>query len=268
MIPSYVHGLLAMLILAFVIWLVSIKKNDVSIVDSVWSVFFLLASVVYLWPFQSLSFQQTVLFVLVTIWALRLSAYITWRNHGKEEDSRYQAIRARYSPNFAFKSLFIIFIFQAVLAAIIALPLWYVFTHNTAFGLMDVAGIALWLLGMFFEVVGDAQMARFKNSNASRNGGVMDSGLWHYTRHPNYFGEACLWWGYYLFAFSAGGWWTILAPVLMTWLLLKFSGVALLESDIVHRRPAYRDYIRRTSAFLPWLPAKAADTTTAKETTL
>ncbi len=265
MMQTYFYGLLAMIVLALLTWVISVRKKDASIVDSFWSIFFLLGSIVYVWPNEVLSVQQLVLILLVTVWALRLSLFITWRNHGKPEDTRYQDIRARYAPNFAFKSLFIIFIFQALLAGFISLPLWFVFTRPADFGLLDIAGIALWVVGMFFEVIGDAQMASFRKSTASQNGEVMDQGLWHYTRHPNYFGESCIWWGYYLFALSAGGWWTILAPVAMTWLLLKFSGVALLESDIVHRRPAYREYIKSTSAFVPWPPANDANTAVAEE---
>jgi len=252
MILTLTYGVIAMLILAFFCWHLSVRINNVSIVDSFWSIFFLLGSVVYLWPNEAITQQQWVLLLLVIIWSLRLSFYITWRNHGEPEDSRYQDIRARYSPNFAMKSLFIIFIFQAVLAGFISLPLWFVFTHPSGFGIIDMLAVALWMTGMFFEVVGDAQMASFRKSNASQNGEVMDRGLWRYTRHPNYFGEACIWWAYYLFAVSAGGWWTIVAPITMTWLLLKFSGVALLEGEIVHRRPAYREYMQRTNAFFPW----------------
>lgn len=265
MIQSYLYGLLAMTILAVLIWLVSVKQQNASIVDSVWSLFFLLGSIVYLWPNEMITFQQIILLSLVAIWALRLSLYITWRNHGKPEDSRYQAIRAKYSPGFALKSLFIIFIFQALLAGFISLPLWFVFTHASDFGLVSSLAVMLWIAGMFFESVGDAQMAGFKKSNASRIGGVMDRGLWRYTRHPNYFGEFCIWWAYYFFAVSAGGWWTLPAPIVMSWLLLKFSGVALLESEIVHRRPAYRSYMQNTSAFFPWPPKKNTSVVDASE---
>jgi steroid 5-alpha reductase family enzyme len=253
----YLQGLLAMIVLGFLTWIVSVKKQDASIVDSIWSLMFLFASIIYLLSADTYTSQQILVFTLVTIWALRLSVYITWRNWGKSEDSRYQDIRARYSPNFALKSLFIIFTFQAILAWLISLPLWFVFSYPVTFGLINTMGLVLWFIGIFFEAVGDAQLAKFRKSGLDQKKEVMDRGLWRYTRHPNYFGEACIWWGYYLFALSAGGWWTIIAPVLMTWLLLKFSGVALLEKDIVHRRPAYQDYIQRTSAFFPWPPKKA-----------
>ena len=110
--------------------------------------------------------------------------------------------------------------------------------------------ISLWLIGMFFEVLGDWQLARFK-ANPANHGKVMDKGLWRYTRHPNYFGEALIWWSFYLFAVSSGAWWTFPAPLLMTWLLLKFSGVVMLEETITKRRPAYQQYIESTNAFIP-----------------
>jgi len=252
----YLQGLLAMTGLVFLTWVISIKKEDVSIVDSTWSLMFLGAAIIYFIN-AAYTLQQIILFTLIIVWALRLSIYITWRNHGKPEDHRYQDIRRRYSPNFAFKSLFIIFTFQAVLAWIISLPLWYVFSHSAPIDLVTFIGIGLWLIGMFFEVIGDAQLAKFRRGGLATQSQVLDYGLWRYTRHPNYFGEACIWWGYYFFALSAGGWWTIIAPLWMTWLLLKFSGVALLEKDITTRRPAYREYIKRTNAFVPWLPRKA-----------
>ncbi len=261
----YLYGLMAMLGLALLIWVISVYKHNASIVDSFWSLFFLLGSLVYLWSQQTITVQQFVLLSLVTIWSLRLTIYISWRNHGKPEDSRYQDIRQRYSPNFAIKSLFIIFFFQAVLAWIISMPLWTVFTHSGEVGVIDIVAVMLWIVGMFFEVTGDAQMASFKKTSASKNGAVMNRGLWKYTRHPNYFGEFCIWWAYYLVAVSAGYWWTLPAPLIMSWLLLKFSGVALLEGEIIHRRPAYKEYMQKTNAFFPWLPRDKASIANAKE---
>jgi len=253
-ITLYAQIYAVMLVLGVLTWILSLIKKDVSIVDSIWSLFFLFGSLTAYFYLDQPSFAHTLLILLVTIWAVRLSAYITRRNLGEDEDKRYQDIRERYSPNFKFKSLFIIFIFQATLAAIIALPLVYTLSQAAEINLIYGAGVFLWLIGFIFEAVGDAQLAAFKRNN-SKEGAVMDKGLWRYTRHPNYFGECCLWWGYYLIALSAGGWWTIISPVIMTWLLLRFSGVALLEKDIVERRPAYRDYIQRTSAFFP-MPVK------------
>jgi steroid 5-alpha reductase family enzyme len=188
--------------------------------------------------------------VLTTAWAVRLTVYITARNWGEPEDRRYQNIRARHEPNFAFKSLFIVFILQGVLAWIVSLPLLAAATGTSALGALDYLGAAIVLLAILFEAVADWQLSRFK-ADAANRGRVMDSGLWRYTRHPNYFGECCVWWGLYLLALSAGGWWSGLGPLLMTALLLKVSGVSLLERDIGERRPDYRQYVERTNAFIP-----------------
>jgi steroid 5-alpha reductase family enzyme len=158
-----------------------------------------------------------------------------------------------YEDRCPFKSLYIDFALQGVLAWIISIPLLLAVAHPAPLQLLDYAGVLLWLTGMLFEAGGDYQLARFKADPANK-GKVMDSGFWRYTRHPNYFGEFCIWWGFYLIAVAAGGWWTIYAPALMTFLLLRVSGVALLEKDIGKRRPAYRDYIARTNAFFPGLP--------------
>ena len=188
--------------------------------------------------------------LLVAAWALRLSIFITVRNHGEPEDHRYRTIRKNNEPHFRFKSLYIVFGFQAVLAGFIAVPLLVAMSASSPLGWLDLLGVALWLIGMYFEVVGDFQLASFKANPANR-GKVLDAGLWRYTRHPNYFGEFTLWWGYFLLAVAAGGWWTVLSPALMSLLLLKVSGVALLERDISNRRPDYVEYVRRTNSFLP-----------------
>ncbi len=249
----YAMGLGAILILATLTWVVSVIKRDVSIVDGIWSLMLLLGAVVYSSGVDLYTSRSSIILTLVLVWALRLSIHIVWRNWGEPEDRRYQEIREKYEPNFAVKSLGIIFIFQAVLAWIISMPLWAALTVPIAFTRLDVLAVMLWTVGMAFETVGDWQLARF-TADPSNRGKVMDRGLWRYTRHPNYFGECLIWWGLYLFAVPVGAWWTIVAPILLTYMLLKFSGVTLLEAHIVHRRPAYRDYIARTNAFIPGPP--------------
>jgi steroid 5-alpha reductase family enzyme len=250
----YLDGLLVISLLAIATWLLSIYLRDVSIVDSAWSLMFLAAAIVYLVQSDNSGLKNILVTSLVAIWATRLSAHLTWRNWGEPEDRRYQAIREKYSPNFEIKSLFIVFLFQAVLAWIVTLPILGALTledRGTALttGLF-MAGIVLWVAGMFFETVADWQLARFKN-NPANHGKVMDKGLWKYSRHPNYFGECIIWWGFFLVAFSYGAWWSVISPLIMTWLLLKFSGVVMLEETISERRPDYRKYIKRTNAFFP-----------------
>jgi steroid 5-alpha reductase family enzyme len=252
----YLSALCVTLVLVSVTWIVSIFRRNVSIVDSVWSLMFLAMAYTYTspaWLNGDLSVRAMLLLVLVTVWALRLSVYISWRNHGEGEDRRYRAIRRRHEPGFAMKSLYLVFGLQGLLAWIISLPLLAAATGSAAPGLLDAIAVLVWLTGFGFETVADAQLAAFRE-NPENRGKVLDRGLWRYTRHPNYFGECTLWWGYYLLAVAAGGWWSFPAPLLMTFLLLRVSGVTLLERDISERRPAYRNYILRTNAFFPGAP--------------
>lgn len=244
-----------MVALAVGIWLLSVKLRDVSIVDSAWSIFFLLFALVFAWRQGDGSVATLAMLALVGAWALRLSIYITWRNHGHGEDRRYQAIRARNQPNFEFKSLYLVFLLQAVLAFVIAMPLLPALNGANEANLVTWLGMAVAAFGLLFETIGDAQMARFKADPASA-GQVMDRGLWRYTRHPNYFGESVFWWGVWIASASLGGAWTVFSPLLMTFLLLRVSGVPLLEADLKQRRPAYAEYLRTTSSFVPWPPKR------------
>jgi steroid 5-alpha reductase family enzyme len=247
----------AIALLASAGWVFSVARRDVSIVDSLWPLFFLLGAAVYSGMASITGPRAGLLLALVAVWALRLSAYLTWRNWGEPEDRRYQAIRSRNEPGFAWKSAYLVFGLQAVLAWVIAMPLFAAASGAAPLGVLDFVGVALWLAGFAFESIADRQLARFKADPAHR-GKVLDTGLWRYTRHPNYFGEAALWWGFFVIALAAGGAWTVFAPLLMTFLLLKVSGVALLEQDIGERRPDYRAYVARTNAFVPGPPRKIA----------
>lgn len=250
-------ALAAIALLAALGWAVSAAKRDVSIVDSLWPLFFLLGALAYAALAGATGPRAILLLALIALWALRLAGHLTWRNWGEPEDRRYQAIRARNEPGFAWKSLYLVFGLQALLAWAIAMPLFAGLSGTAALNAIDCAGALLWALGFGFESIADWQLARFKAGPASR-GTVLDRGLWRYTRHPNYFGEAVLWWGFFLIALAAGGGWTVFAPILMTILLLKVSGVALLEKDIGERRPDYSAYISRTNAFIPGRPRAGA----------
>lgn len=247
------NGLVFTVIVAVLTWLVSVVKRDVSIVDSLWSIFIAGAGVIYAIGTEHPTPRALLLIALTLVWALRLCVYLTWRNHGEPEDRRYQQIRARNQPYFELKSLYLVFGLQALLAWIVSLPLLAGALSFTDLNTLDAAGAALTVFGIAFEAIADAQMARFK-AGTSQRGAVMDRGLWRYCRHPNYFGECCVWWGLFLIALAGGGWWSVVSPLLMTVLLLKVSGVTLLEADIGERRPAYRDYIQRTNAFVPGRP--------------
>ena len=192
---------------------------------------------------------------MVMAWALRLSAYIFERNRGRPEDRRYRAMREKRGQSFWWRSLYVVFLSQALLAWIVSWPTLAAIASPRPINWLDAAGTTLWLFGLTWETVADRQLARFLAGDRDQNA-VMDRGLWRYSRHPNYFGECCAWWGLFLVAAAGGAWWTIVSPLLLTWLLLKVSGVALTEKDIAERRPAYRDYLRRTSAFIPWPPPR------------
>jgi steroid 5-alpha reductase family enzyme len=248
-------GLAASTSLALVAWVGSVVLRDASLVDRFWSALIGAAALAYAVLLPATGERAWWMGALLLAWALRLAVYISWRNWGHGEDRRYQAIRARNEPNFAFKSLYLVFALQAVIAWVVAMPFLAGFAVDAPLGVVDGIGAALAAFGIGFEAVADAQMARFKADPANR-GQVMDRGLWRLSRHPNYFGEACAWWGLWLMAVPAGGAWSIVSPIVMTVLLLKVSGVTLLEKDIGERRSAYRDYVARTSAFIPRPPRK------------
>jgi steroid 5-alpha reductase family enzyme len=257
---SLLTGLATILVAVTLVWLLSLVKRDVSIVDIFWGLGFILLSLCYRMLGPEMTARHWLLLVLVTLWGVRLAFYLLWRNWGHDEDPRYQTMRTYRGDTFWWMSLFTIFFLQGVLIWLIAMPLFVVqlSAKPSLWTWTDVVGLLFWSIGFFFETVGDWQLARFKADPANR-GRVMNTGLWAYTRHPNYFGDALVWWGYFLLALPvSGGWWTILSPVLMTVLLLKVSGVALLEQTITERRPDYRDYITRTNAFIPWFPRRGS----------
>jgi steroid 5-alpha reductase family enzyme len=258
---SALGSALALILAAgFLAWLASLLKNDVSFVDSLWSLFFLLAGVSYAWQADAMGPAAWLVVVLLANWSLRLALHITVRNWGEGEDSRYQQIRKNNEPRFALKSLYIVFGLQGMLAFIISIPLLFAIDTDAGIGPLQLAATMLWLLGFVFEAGGDWQLMRFRQNRSagSEQGAVLDTGLWRYSRHPNYFGDACIWWAFWLFAAASGAWWTIFSPLLMTVLLVKVSGVALLEKTIGDRRPGYADYVRRTSAFIPRPPRDAS----------
>lgn len=252
----YLYGLYAMLALGFAGWLISLYRNNVTHVDSMWSVFFVVAGFTYASQISSDSNRTLIVLSLLTLWALRLCIYLTWRNWGPHEDHRYAVIRSNNSPGFAFKSLYIVFGLQALLAWIISLPLLGAVNSMQPMNILDYIGIALLSFGLFWETLADWQLSVFK-ANPENKSKVLSSGVWRYSRHPNYFGECCVWWGFYLIALAAGAWWALPSALLMSLLLLKISGVSLLEQTIRERRPEYAKYMRTTNAFIPGRPRKS-----------
>lgn len=248
-------GLATVLGAATLVWLASLAVRDVSIVDVAWGLGFVLLVWLYRATAPTVTPRALIVTLLVTLWGLRLSGYILWRSRGKGEDYRYREMRERHGHRFPLRSLFTVFWLQAVILWVVALPLLAAqrAAQPASLVLLDVVALVLVAVGLLFETVGDWQLARFKADPANR-GTVMDRGLWRYTRHPNYFGDALVWWGFFGFALAAGAWWTVPSPLLMTFLLLWVSGVALLERGLERTKPEYRSYAERTSAFVPWFP--------------
>jgi steroid 5-alpha reductase family enzyme len=237
------------------LWLVSLVRRDASVVDPFWGTGFVL--VVWLSCLQAGTYgcRPLLLAVLTTVWGLRISSYLLWRNWGRGEDRRYRAMREKHGSRFWLVSLGTVFLLQGAILWFVSLPLQAGVGQPAPAALwwLDLVGCGLWTQGFAFEVVGDWQLARF-TSDPDNRGRVLDRGLWRYTRHPNYFGDFCVWWGLFLVAAAAGAWWTLPSPLLMSLLLMRVSGVPLLERDIAERRAGYADYVARTSAFFPAPP--------------
>ena len=248
---------LGTVIAQLLLWLASLRLRDVSIVDIYWGLGFAQIAVITAALAGGYPWRKLLLTMLTVLWGLRLGFYLFWRNAGHGEDYRYQAMRRHHGARFPLVSLATVFGLQGALMWIVSLPVQFgqLAAAPAHLTWLDAAGAAIWALGLAFESVGDWQLATFKADPANA-GAVMDRGLWRYTRHPNYFGDACVWWGLWLIAAAGGAWWTILAPALMTFFLMKVSGVAMLERTIVKRRPEYAAYIARTSAFVPWFPGR------------
>ncbi|MDT8435231.1 MAG: DUF1295 domain-containing protein [Gemmatimonadota bacterium] len=258
-VPLALSGLCLLLAVATLVWLVSVRVRDASIADIAWGPLFLVLAAFYGLLGDGYPPRAGLVVALVGLWAARLALHIGLRNRGEGEDPRYRRWRERDGTAFARRSLWRVFWLQAGIAWIVAAPLLPALAspEPARLTLLDGLGTAAWLVGFLFEVVGDEQLRRHR-SDPARRGQVLRTGLWRYTRHPNYFGDALLWWGLWCFAAPvSGGAWTAVGPALMTFLLIRVSGVRLLESDLEERKPGYRDYVRRTNAFFPGPPRRA-----------
>lgn len=236
-------------------WLLSLVLRNASIVDIVWGLGFVVVAWVTRLTADGDTARQNLLTVLVTLWGLRLALHLARRNIGHGEDFRYVLMRRKYGDRFPLVSLVTVFAFQGLMMWVVSLPVQLGQADGgVSVGPLAAFGVMLWLVGFLFEAVGDAQLARFKK-DPSNAGKVMDRGLWSLTRHPNYFGDAVQWWGIGVIAAEAGtaaiG---LVGPALMTYLLMRVSGVPMLERGMAKRRPGYEDYVRRTSAFFPRPP--------------
>ncbi len=253
----YFIALAGIVFMMTILWLVSIKLHNVSIVDLFWGLGFAVTGIFYfLVSDNGFGPRKTMTLILVCIWGIRLSVYLTWRNSGKGEDIRYQNFRKNYGEHrYWWISFFQTFLLQGVLMWIISAPLLGASfsSEHSGFSFLDYAGLFFSVFGIVFETTGDLQLTGFKQ-NPENRGKVMRSGLWKYTRHPNYFGDSLVWWGFGLISAAAGVYWPLISSAIMTFLLLKVSGVAMLDKTMVSRKPSYQDYIDTTSGFFPWFP--------------
>lgn len=248
---------IAILITMSTTWVISIVIENASIVDIVWGLGFVVVAWVSRVVGDGVEARQWLLTVMVSLWGLRLAGYLAWRNIGHGEDYRYKNMRKHWGSRFPIVSLVTVFGLQGTLMWIVSLPVQLGQADDTPdVGALAVVGALVYLVGLFFEVVGDAQLTRFKSDPANA-GKVMDRGLWRYTRHPNYFGDACVWWGIAIVATETGsGAWGLVGAAVMTVFLRRVSGVTLLERSLKKRREGYEDYIARTSPFIPRPPKK------------
>jgi steroid 5-alpha reductase family enzyme len=254
----YLHAFLVIMILMTSLWVVSIFTKNVSIVDLFWGLGFVLTTGFYFLKTDGIGPRKIILLILVAIWGLRLSLFLAWRNLGKGEDFRYKQFRKNYGEKrYLWISFFQTFLLQGVLMWLISAPLLgaQFGRINKPLSIFDFTGIALWIIGFCFEAGGDYQLARFRSDNSNK-GKVLNTGLWRYTRHPNYFGDSAVWWGYGFICLAAGSYLPVTGSILMTALIIRVSGVALLEKSLREQKPQYKEYIKKTSAFLPWFPKK------------
>ena len=257
MLSSFATAAAAIFVYMTAVFVIALLVEDNSIVDVAWGLGFILVALTMLFLKPGFETRHVVIFGLVAVWGLRLATHIFFRNLGRGEDFRYAKWRRDWGRWFVPRSFLQIFMLQGVFMLMISSPVVLII-HSTRKGLtvLDGFGVGLWLFGFLFEAVGDFQLKKFKRNPASR-GKIMTSGLWRYTRHPNYFGEAALWWGVFLIALSTpGGWVGIIGPLTISFLLIKVSGVTMLEKKYAGNEE-FAAYARRTSAFFPWFPKKA-----------
>ncbi|MCE5345047.1 MAG: DUF1295 domain-containing protein [Bacteroidales bacterium] len=257
-IQIYLIALAAIMTMMTILWIISIRIKNASIVDLFWGLGFVITCAIYFLNSDGLEIRKILLLTMVTIWGLRLSVYLAWRNIGKGEDPRYQKFRRDYGEHrYWWISFFQTFLLQGVLMWLISAPLLGAQYYNSgnALTIFDFIGVFVWFIGLSFEAGGDFQLARFKADPANK-GKVLTKGLWHYTRHPNYFGDSAVWCGYAIICISAGSYIPVLGSALMIVLIIKVSGVTLLEKSLKVSNPEYKDYMEKTSSFVPWFPKK------------
>ena len=236
-------------------WAIGTRLRNISIIDGIWSLSFALTLVVCLYKNADVDAHRACIAILIFVWAIRLSVHLLPRSLRHGEDHRYTRMRTGWSSwGFLWWSLFAIFGLQLMLSIVLSLPFMVAFSTTGTPQPIFHFGTLIALFGLVYEIVADEQLKRFR-AHSANDGSVLNQGLWRYSRHPNYFGEWLFWCGIWVACIAAGApLWTVHAPILLTILLLRVSGVANMESTIQDRRPAYAQYIRQTNAFFPGVP--------------
>ncbi len=254
----FLQASLIIIVLVTLLWIWSVFIKNVSIVDVFWGFGFVVVNVFFAFMSGELNARKILVLALVSIWGMRLAIFLAWRNIGKGEDFRYQEFRRKYGPKrYWWFSFFQTFLLQGVLIMIVSLPLLGIHSSTSSgdLNVLDYIGIIVWLIGFVFEAGGDFQLTRFKQDVLNK-GKVLNTGFWKYTRHPNYFGDSAVWWAYAIFSIAAGSYWQVVGSIVMTLLIIKVSGVALLEKTLNNSKPEYKEYIQKTNSFFPWFPKK------------
>jgi steroid 5-alpha reductase family enzyme len=253
---SFTFAAIIILLFITILWWISLIIKNASIIDIFWGIGFVILAWLEYSISSFISPAKLLLTILVTLWGIRLALHIGIRNWGQPEDFRYAKWRSENGASWWWVSYFKVFLLQGLIMWIVAAPILSLRVTDgiPPLSAIDLFAASIWTVGWVFETLSDLQLTRFK-ANPGNKGKLLTTSLWKYTRHPNYFGDALQWWAFYLIAANTGAWWTIFSPLLMTFLLIKVSGVTLLEKTMVSK-PGYEDYMKKTSSFFPLPPKK------------
>jgi steroid 5-alpha reductase family enzyme len=250
----FLANLLASAVLMCLGWVFSLIKKNVTIADSLWGLGFVLIAWLTFFRTEGFLIRKLMITIPITLWGLRLFIHLCIRNWNKGEDPRYGQWRKKYGDSFWWVSLFKVFLVQSVFQWIIALGVQYgqIFSSPPHLTILDVLGLGIWSIGFIIESLADWQLKKFL-ADPSNKGKIMNRQLWKYSRHPNYFGETLIWWGFFVIVLpTPWGIWTIISPLLITYTLLRLTGVTLMEETLFAQNPEYQRYIEQTSSFIPW----------------
>ncbi|ADI00103.1 protein of unknown function DUF1295 [[Bacillus] selenitireducens MLS10] len=256
MLELYLYTAIAIFVFMTTVFIIAQIITDNSIVDIAWGFGFVIAAWVSMLATQEFTTRQLIVTGLVTVWGFRLGIFLWIRSIGRGEDYRYQNFRKNWGKHAVRKAFFRVFMLQGAFMLLLAYPILRVHASDgPGVDFFMIAGILVWLVGFFFQVVGDAQLQKFKK-NKTHPEQILKSGVWRYTRHPNYFGEATMWWGIFLIVLPVElGWTAVFSALFINFLLLRVSGVPFLDERYKDNQD-YQQYKRETNNFVPWFPKK------------